>query len=164
LNEATECNVTALLVVKGGDRSTDGATAPVCGNPDCFCHGDDTMNIERLFGKGREGKATPRPKDKGGESRSRPAAAQGAKTVTSATPPGGTPSSARGVEAASTGSAMTPAPTRPTIAVAVLPEPSFEEIAARAYEIWDKQGRPPGRERDNWIDAERQLRAERASN
>jgi hypothetical protein len=32
----------------------------------------------------------------------------------------------------------------------------------RAYDLWDKQGRPGGCERENWIEAERQLRAERS--
>ena len=33
-------------------------------------------------------------------------------------------------------------------------------IAARAYTIWEQQGRPQGRERDNWLLAESQLKQE----
>jgi hypothetical protein len=40
--------------------------------------------------------------------------------------------------------------------------PTSEEIAARAYEIWVALGHPQGRDHENWIEAERQLRAERA--
>ncbi len=35
-----------------------------------------------------------------------------------------------------------------------------ELIAARAYTIWEQQGRPQGRERDNWLLAESQLKQE----
>jgi hypothetical protein len=37
--------------------------------------------------------------------------------------------------------------------------PTHEQIAARAYEIWEAQGRPEGADRENWFEAERQLRA-----
>ena len=37
-------------------------------------------------------------------------------------------------------------------------EPSKDEIAARAYEIWLANGRPHGRDVENWLEAERQLR------
>lgn len=30
-------------------------------------------------------------------------------------------------------------------------------IAARAYEIWEKQGRPHGRDRDHWLQAVSEL-------
>lgn len=36
-----------------------------------------------------------------------------------------------------------------------------EEISRRAYEIWEKAGRPTGCEAKHWAEAERQLRAER---
>ena len=38
---------------------------------------------------------------------------------------------------------------------------SYEEIAARAYDLWVAQGRPEGRDHENWTEAERQLSAER---
>jgi len=39
---------------------------------------------------------------------------------------------------------------------------SYEEIAARAYDLWVAQGRPEGRDHENWAEAERQLGVERA--
>jgi hypothetical protein len=33
-------------------------------------------------------------------------------------------------------------------------------IAARAYTIWEQQGRPQGREQENWLLAEKQLQQE----
>jgi hypothetical protein len=38
--------------------------------------------------------------------------------------------------------------------------PTHDQIAARAREIWQRQGRQPGRDQENWLEAERQLRAE----
>jgi hypothetical protein len=38
---------------------------------------------------------------------------------------------------------------------AILPD----RIAARAYEIWQANGRPVGRDLDHWFQAERELRA-----
>jgi len=35
---------------------------------------------------------------------------------------------------------------------------AHEEIAALAYEIWEIRGRPPGDGREDWLEAERQLR------
>jgi hypothetical protein len=35
-----------------------------------------------------------------------------------------------------------------------------EKIRARAYEIWEKEGRPEGREREHWETAARELGAE----
>ena len=34
---------------------------------------------------------------------------------------------------------------------------SREEIASRAYQIWEACGRPPGRELEHWLQAEREL-------
>jgi hypothetical protein len=39
--------------------------------------------------------------------------------------------------------------------------PTQEEITARAKAIWIAGGRLPGRDEQNWLEAERQLRAER---
>jgi hypothetical protein len=38
-------------------------------------------------------------------------------------------------------------------------EPTVEEIRIRAYEIYCARGGQPGRELDDWLEAERQLRA-----
>ena len=38
--------------------------------------------------------------------------------------------------------------------------PTQEQIAARAYTIWEKEGYPQGREQQHWQEAERQLRTE----
>ena len=36
-------------------------------------------------------------------------------------------------------------------------KPSHEEIAARAYEIFEQSGKIPGRDMENWLKAEAQL-------
>lgn len=33
-------------------------------------------------------------------------------------------------------------------------------VAERAYEIWEREGRPAGREMDHWLQAERELATE----
>jgi len=38
--------------------------------------------------------------------------------------------------------------------------PSYEQIAQRAREIWKKKGCLPGQDEQNWLEAERQLKAE----
>ena len=38
---------------------------------------------------------------------------------------------------------------------------SHEQIANRAYELWEAEGKPEGADRKNWYEAERQLRAKR---
>jgi hypothetical protein len=38
---------------------------------------------------------------------------------------------------------------------------SSDEIAARAYEIYEREGRSDGRDMDHWLQAEKELRAER---
>ena len=40
------------------------------------------------------------------------------------------------------------------------PRQSYEQIAVRAYELWEAQGSPEGAELGNWLDAERQLHSE----
>jgi hypothetical protein len=40
--------------------------------------------------------------------------------------------------------------------------PSIEDIAARAYDIYEREGRPEGRDLEHWLAAETQLLAERA--
>ena len=41
------------------------------------------------------------------------------------------------------------------------PVPTSQEISARAKAIWEASGRKPGRDEQNWLEAERQLRKER---
>jgi hypothetical protein len=40
--------------------------------------------------------------------------------------------------------------------------PAWDEIAHCAYLIWEREGRPPGREKEHWLQAETQLLATRA--
>lgn len=40
--------------------------------------------------------------------------------------------------------------------------PTYEQIAQRAQEIWTKKGCLPGQDEQNWLEAERQLKAELA--
>ena len=37
--------------------------------------------------------------------------------------------------------------------------PSDSAIAQRAYELYEERGREPGRDQDDWLQAERELRA-----
>jgi hypothetical protein len=41
------------------------------------------------------------------------------------------------------------------------PKPTHEEIAARAFELFEKSGRLPGHDVENWLNAEKQLIAAR---
>ncbi len=40
-------------------------------------------------------------------------------------------------------------------------DPSFEEISSRAFQIWERTGRAPGRDLENWLQAEAELRGRR---
>ena len=40
------------------------------------------------------------------------------------------------------------------------PEPTYEQIAIRAFALWEKQGRPEGQQMENWLEAEKELREE----
>ena len=42
-------------------------------------------------------------------------------------------------------------------------KPTHDQIAQRAHEIWVKRGCKPGEDERNWLEAEKQLRAEQAS-
>jgi len=42
------------------------------------------------------------------------------------------------------------------------PAPAREEIARRAYELFQQRGGEPGHEEDDWLRAEQALREERA--
>lgn len=37
------------------------------------------------------------------------------------------------------------------------PPPTFEDISRRAYELWEKDGRPDGNEQQHWYQAEKEL-------
>ncbi len=37
--------------------------------------------------------------------------------------------------------------------------PSFEEVSRRAFEIWERNGRMPGQDLENWLQAEAELRS-----
>jgi hypothetical protein len=49
----------------------------------------------------------------------------------------------------------------PPVASATAAAPTHEQIAERARSIWIAGGRLPGRDPENWQEAERQLRQER---
>ena len=56
-----------------------------------------------------------------------------------------------------------PAASAPDGPVPVAPRQTpYEDVAVRAYELWISQGRPEGRDRENWDEAERQLALERS--
>ena len=40
------------------------------------------------------------------------------------------------------------------------PGPTHDEIARRAYELFEKSGRIPGRDVENWLTAEQQLKTD----
>jgi hypothetical protein len=42
-----------------------------------------------------------------------------------------------------------------------VPGPSHEEIALRAYQLWEERGKPYGSDEEDWHLAERQLQAGR---
>jgi hypothetical protein len=43
-----------------------------------------------------------------------------------------------------------------------MPAPSHEEIAARAFALFEKRGASDGRDLDDWLEAERELLHERS--
>jgi len=53
-----------------------------------------------------------------------------------------------------------PSPRRP---VAMVSQPTYEQITALAYELWERRGRPPGDGREDWLEAERQLREQHSA-
>jgi hypothetical protein len=84
---------------------------------------------------------------------------QGRKGQASSASPTTAPASARpsagSVPRASTGEAPASCST-----IAGGPTPTHQQIAIRAYQLWKSQGEPAGVDRENWLEAERQLRAE----
>ena len=134
------------------------------------------MIIERFFGKGRGGQSESRPPQ---TPASTPAQAQAQKKSPAQSAeepkPRVPPTPVAGAEATARRSepTKTPASKARTSGPAVAKPPSgvpkagtrapasYEEIAARAYDLWVAQGRPEGRDHENWSEAERQLSAER---
>lgn len=55
------------------------------------------------------------------------------------------------------------APTKTTSKkIAAAPKsPTFDEIALRAFQVWEAKGKPAGQDALNWREAEAQLRTER---
>ncbi len=41
-------------------------------------------------------------------------------------------------------------------------QPSFEDVSRRAFEIWERSGRPAGHDLENWLQAESELRGSSA--
>lgn len=37
--------------------------------------------------------------------------------------------------------------------------PSYQEVSRRAFEIWERNGRTPGHDLENWLQAETELRS-----
>lgn len=64
-----------------------------------------------------------------------------------------------------TPTAAAPVPAAPVVPLAPLfvAEIPHDKIAARAYEIWVRKGRPHGLDAQNWLEAEAELRAEFAA-
>ncbi|HEV3118785.1 MAG TPA: DUF2934 domain-containing protein [Gemmataceae bacterium] len=52
---------------------------------------------------------------------------------------------------------VTPSTTTPSTSQMTIP---YEKIATRAYEKWCKRGRPVGTEKQDWFEAEMELRQE----
>jgi hypothetical protein len=64
--------------------------------------------------------------------------------------------------ASGTAVATAPRPTTTTTPSAKGVTPTYEQISQRAQEIWKKKGCLPGQDEQNWLEAERQLKAELA--
>jgi hypothetical protein len=45
-----------------------------------------------------------------------------------------------------------------------MPKPSEDQIRMRAHQLWEAAGKPEGRDREFWIEAERQLTEDVANN
>ena len=41
---------------------------------------------------------------------------------------------------------------------------SYEDISKRAFEIWEQEGKPTGKEQDHWLLAEAELRTDSMKN
>jgi hypothetical protein len=76
-------------------------------------------------------------------------------TVTDKKPPVGAGGGARVATAPNPSTRQASAPVRGNKTSAGL---TPEQIAARAYQLWEKRGKPQGTELDDWLQAERELR------
>lgn len=74
------------------------------------------------------------------------------ETAAPATPKTKTVAAAKPVKA-------TAAPVKRAIKPAPAPQITSEQIARRAYSIWEQQGRPAGKESEHWLLAEQQLKS-----
>lgn len=77
---------------------------------------------------------------------------------------GSTPVTSTPAPRPSRGASVIPAPRKAElgshrVSLAARPLPTREQIAARAYEIWQQTGCAPGRDAENWTQAERELSA-----
>jgi hypothetical protein len=70
---------------------------------------------------------------------------------------GATAKNARGKTSAGTTAASKPPADGRSNGSAAITRPSAEQIAQRAYEIYEREGRQPGRELENWLRAEAEL-------
>lgn len=62
--------------------------------------------------------------------------------------------------ASGTAVATAPRPTATVTPSAGAVKPTYEQISQRAAEIWKKKGCLPGQDEQNWLEAERQLKAD----
>jgi|GEM_PF-788447 len=106
---------------------------------------------------------TPNGRPRGPSDKSRQGQAAPKSAPSTAWPPTSAPAKPA-APAADKPAAGAPAekPTRIAVATADAPMPTPEQIAERARAIWLKGGCLPGRDNENWLEAERQLRAEMA--
>ncbi len=54
-------------------------------------------------------------------------------------------------------------PPRTAVTTAAVAEPSDQEIAVRAHQLYEQRGGDAGHELDDWLQAERELKAARKS-
>ncbi len=66
----------------------------------------------------------------------------------------------KGTVCTTTGSAYSGTATATAPCPATVKTPTYDQIAQRAREIWTKKGCLPGQDEQNWLEAERQLKAE----
>ena len=60
------------------------------------------------------------------------------------------------------GTAVATRPTAPKASSGKTPKIAHEQIARRAHDIWVQRGCKPGTDKQNWLEAEAQLKAELA--
>jgi hypothetical protein len=66
---------------------------------------------------------------------------------------------ARKTKAPTTTKAVSPTVATPSAASRGRQDDLHERVRRRAYELWESQGRPAGREYDHWLQAEREVAA-----